>query len=133
LEAFDKFDKNHDGKLNYREYKPFGEAVEAFGKKLLGPGGVEWSPGIKNFFWTMMDSVSDGSWNHGHRREGRGNVTKRDLRRLDRILKEVYKDVEESSDSDDEEDDKKVEEPKEEAKKDAAPGLLFEDEEMFLI
>jgi hypothetical protein len=127
FKGFDGHDKNHDGKLNYHEYMQYADDLEEWGKKSFPGKTPEWSQGEKNFFWTMADSVSDGSWNHGDRRSGRGNVTKRDIRRLNRILREVYKDIQESSDSSDDEGDKKEE--KEEEKKEAKKDLF--DEEIF--
>jgi len=138
FKGFDGHDKNHDGKLNYHEYMQYYHDIEKWVKKSFPGKAPEWSQGEMEFFWTMADSVSNGSWNHGDRRSGRGNVTKRDMRRLNRILREVYKDVEESSDSsdssDDEEDKKEFKKEeikaKKEFKKKEAKKALF-DEEIF--
>ena len=128
---FDKYDKNHNGKLTHREYTNFNNAIETDMNKFLGKGAPEWSRGDRRFFWTMVDAVSNGRWNRGHIRSGRGNVTKRDLRRLHHIMRRVYKEIEESDSSssdssDSDSDDAKKPAPRAAAKKASGKKLEVE-------
>ena len=119
---FDRFDKDNNGKLNYHEWMRMRNESEREANKLFGKG-PEWSHGDMKFFWTMSDAVSNGKWNH-HRRTGRGNFTKRDARRLFRILRKIYKDV--SEDSSDDEDERAVSD-------DAKSSTKSLEEELYLI
>lgn len=61
--------------------------------------------GERDFIWTMESSVQNGPWNrYGSHGDG---ISKRDFKRLDRILRKVYGDIlyeELMGDSDDESD-----------------------------
>jgi hypothetical protein len=75
------------------------------GEKMLGDKGVEWSEGEKRFMWIMADAISNGKWNDAkHRKNGHGNVTWKDARRLNKILRKIYKDIQEDEDDEDDED-----------------------------
>lgn len=96
MKAFDHFDKNHDGRLNQHEWHEFDKVATKWVEENIDKG-PEWSHGDKRFFWTMADAVSDGRWNHGHSPRDNGNITKADVRRMDRIMKKVYQDVDEEA------------------------------------
>lgn len=105
LDAFDKFDANNDHRLNRHEWNNLNEAAEVEQKKYFKNEGPEWTIGDRDFFWTMSQSVSEGRWNRGDKREGHGNMTKRDFKRLNRIMRKIYEDIEEDSDSDSDDED----------------------------
>lgn len=103
---FDSFDKDHNGSLNHREWKKMYNAGEKMGEKMLGSKGPDFSEGDKRFFWIMSDAISDGKWNAKHRKNGHGNVTWRDEKRLGKILKKVYLEVQEDEAEDEAEEAK---------------------------
>ena len=109
MQAFDKYDKNHNGRLNFREWMTLNKEVEKFVNKGLGSAGPHWNFGERRLFWTLTDAVSNGRWNRGHIRRGRGNITKRDMMRLTRIMRRVYKRVDKDA-AEDRKADKKMEE-----------------------
>jgi len=106
LDAFGKYDDNKDHKLNRHEYMKMTREQEKEGEKIFGEG-PEWTRGEKQFMYAMMDHVSEGRWNRWGKNKLRDGITKKDFRRVSRILRRDYEDIMESdSESDSDSDDK---------------------------
>merc|ERR1712070_521974 len=106
--GFDKFDEDSNGRLNHHEWMKMSKAHMGMMKEALGDAMPHYTRGQMEFFWTMSSSVQNGSWNRwGHHGEG---ISKKDSRRLVRIMRKVYTRMvedymEEESDSDSDDED----------------------------
>lgn len=99
---FKKFDKNHNGALGHSEFRKLRKAYMKMTKKMFGDEAEDFSRGQMKFFWLMMKQVKNFPWNEwGRHRHG---FSMADHKRLERILRKIYKEIleEEKDDSDDE-------------------------------
>lgn len=108
-EAFEKFDRDDNGRLNRVEYRDFTNEAEEMGRNFFSGEMPEWTRGDKRFFWTMANAVS--------RKYG---MSMNDGYRMERILKKVYEDIEDSSDSESDSDSDSEEEEAEEVAEEQA-------------